>query len=134
MGFTAVAATFYPESALGKQYEKAILVGSGAALLGFSLVAGYQKDAAMSTVSDHYCVNRFSWGSSFVLLTLVSGSFPTPVEASLCGLVAGLLVTYAMGPHDPGWSRKVGLGWQDLTLQCTLFVLLLLSGNTKGLL
>lgn len=133
MGSTAVAATLYPDSGLGTQYENAILVGSGAALLGFSLVAGYQKDAAMSTVSDHYCVQRFSWGSSFVLLTLVSGLFPTPVEASLCGLVAGLLVTYTMGLHDPGWSRKVGLGWQDLTLQVTLFVLLLLSGNAKAL-
>lgn len=133
VGATATADLLYPGSALGTQHESAVLVGSGVALLGLSLVAGYHKDAMMSTANDHQCVHRFSWGSSFVILTLVSGPFAIPVEASLCGLVAGLLITYTLGRRHPGWSRKVGLGLQDLGLQCALFVLLLLSRNAQAL-
>lgn len=130
VALTAVANKIDPTSSLALQYTAAYAVGPGIGALGLSVLSGYDQDVALC-IGEGFTVsqNRYIWSARLLVARLIAPDAGPLIEAHICGIVAGLMCTYAFGAMNPRWRRRAGLGWRDLVVQGGILCVLAVVGS-----
>jgi hypothetical protein len=109
-----------PRSALAAQFFTP-WVGATPLALALSVVAGYGRDGeASGGRGGAVSARRFEWAGALFLLRALAGPAGPPLAAELCGAAVGVAAAYLRARRAPPAPARLGLGAEDVALQCAL--------------
>jgi hypothetical protein len=106
-----------PRSALAAQFFTP-WVGATPLALALSVVAGYGRDGEAGSARGAVSARRFEWAGALFLLHALAGPAGPPLAAELCGAAVGVAAAYLRARRAPPATARLGLGAEDVALQC----------------